>query len=112
MTECLRISTRSRSATTAALRSGRTLKPMMMAFEVEASSTSDSLTAPTPVWMMRIFTRSSPSLASDSASTSAEPWTSALMMIGSSLASPSESCCCSDSRVSRAPRLPSAFSFA
>ena len=30
-------------------------------------------------------------------------------MIGSSFASPSDSCCCSDSSVSRVPRLPSAF---
>ena len=32
----------------AALRSGRTLKPIMMAFDADASSTSDSLMAPTP----------------------------------------------------------------
>ena len=31
-----------------ALRSGRTLKPMMIAFDADASSTSDSLIAPTP----------------------------------------------------------------
>ena len=43
----------------AALRSGRTLKPMMMAFDADASSTSDSLIAPTPEWMMRILTFSS-----------------------------------------------------
>jgi len=35
-------------ASAAALRSGRTLNPMMMALEAEASSTSDSLMAPTP----------------------------------------------------------------
>jgi hypothetical protein len=49
----------SRSATSAALRSGRTLKPMMIALDAEASSTSDSLMAPTPLWMIRIFTFSS-----------------------------------------------------
>ena len=41
--------------------------------------------APTPVWMMLTFTCSSDSLVSVSASTSAEPCTSALMMIASSL---------------------------
>ena len=47
------MSTFSRSATSAALRSGRTLKPMTMAFEAVASSTSDSLMAPTPELMTR-----------------------------------------------------------
>ena len=46
----------SRSATSAALRSGRTLKPMTIAFDAAPSSTSDSLIAPTPLWMMRILT--------------------------------------------------------
>ena len=45
----------------AALRSGRTLKPMMIAFDADASSTSDSLIAPTPERMMRILTFSSDS---------------------------------------------------
>ena len=72
-----------------ALRSGRTLKPMMIAFDAEASSTSDSLIAPTPEWITRILTLSLDSFCSVSASTSAEPPTSALMMIGSSLTSPS-----------------------
>ena len=107
MTEWLRISTCSRSATAAALRSGRTLKPMMIAFDAVASSTSDSLMAPTAEWMILIFTRSSDSLSSVSASTSAEPCTSALMMSGSSLMPPSASCIWSDSRVSRAPLVPS-----
>jgi hypothetical protein len=48
MTEWLPDVHLSRSATSAALRSGRTLKPMMIAFDAEASSTSDSLMAPTP----------------------------------------------------------------
>ena len=48
MMVCRRISTFSCSASAAALRSGRTLKPMMMALEAEASSTSVSLMAPTP----------------------------------------------------------------
>ncbi len=42
------MSTCSRSAMSCALRSGRTLKPMTMAFDADASSTSDSLMAPTP----------------------------------------------------------------
>ena len=46
------MSTFSRSATSAALRSGRTLKPMMIAFDAVASSTSTSLMAPTPEWMI------------------------------------------------------------
>ena len=50
------MSTFSRSATSAALRSGRTLKPMMIAFDAAPSSTSDSLMAPTPLWMIRILT--------------------------------------------------------
>ncbi len=106
------MSTFSRSATSAALRSGRTLKPMMIAFDAEASSTSDSLMAPTPLWMMRTLTFSSVSLVSVSPSTSAEPCTSALTMIGSSFMPPSAICACSDSSVSRAPLPPSAFSFA
>ncbi len=58
------MSTFSRSATSAALRSGRTLKPMMMAFDAAASSTSDSLMAPTAEWMILIFVLSSASLPS------------------------------------------------
>ena len=42
------MSTLSCSANSCALRSGRTLKPMMMAFEAEANSTSLSVMAPTP----------------------------------------------------------------
>ena len=67
MTECSRMSTFSRSATSAALRSGRTLKPMMIAFDAVASSTSDSLMAPTPLWMIRTLTFSSLSFVSVSA---------------------------------------------
>jgi hypothetical protein len=79
----------------------RTLKAMTIAFDADASSTSDSFTAPTPEWMMRIFTFSSDSFVSVSASTSAEPCTSLLMMIGSSFMPPSAICACSDSSVSR-----------
>ena len=61
---------------------------------------------------MRILTFSSVSLASVSASTSAEPCTSALMMIGSSFMPPSAICACSDSSVRRPPLAPSARIFA
>ena len=85
----------------------------MMAFDADASRTSDSFIAPTPEWMMRIFTLLVASAsASVSASTSAEPCTSALMMIGSSFMPPSAICCCSDSSVRRPPLPPSAFSLA
>ena len=56
MIECRRISTFSRAATSAERRSGRTLKPMMTAFEADASSTSDSVMAPTPEWSTRTRT--------------------------------------------------------
>ena len=85
---------------------------MMIAFDAEARSTSDSVIAPTPLWMIRILTFWSVSLVSVSASTSAEPCTSALMMIGNSFMSPSAICCWSDSSVSRVPFPPSAFSLA
>ncbi len=84
----------------------------MIALDAVASSTSDSLMAPAPVWMVRILTRSSLSLISESASTSADPCTSALMMIGSSFMPPSAICCCSDSSVRRAPLPNSSFSLA
>src|SRR5215831_15988728 len=48
-----RISTFSRLASSAAFRSGRTLNPMMIAFEAAASSTSVSVIAPTLECMMR-----------------------------------------------------------
>jgi hypothetical protein len=67
------MSTFSRSATSA----GVAIRPHVEAdddrVDAAASSTSDSLIAPTPLWMMRIFTRSSLSLVSVSASTSASP---------------------------------------
>ena len=51
MIVCSRTSTFSCSARAAALRSGRTLKPIMTAFEAEASKTSVSVMAPTPLLM-------------------------------------------------------------
>jgi len=56
MIECSRMSTFSCSASAAALRSGRTLKPMMIASEATAKSTSFSVIAPTPEWITRIRT--------------------------------------------------------
>ena len=82
--ECRRMSTFSCSASSCALRSGRTLKPMMMAFDADASSTSLSVMAPTLARMTLIFTFSFDSLASRSLSTSTEPPTSPLRMMGSS----------------------------
>ena len=81
MIVCRRISTFSCSASACALRSGRTLKPMMMAFDAEASSTSVSVMAPTPECSTRILTLSFESFCSVSVSTSAEPPTSALRMM-------------------------------
>ena len=48
-----------------ALASGRTLKPTMMALEVEASITSLSLMAPTAQWMTRTRTSSLDSFSRD-----------------------------------------------
>ena len=101
MIVCSRTSTFSCSASASALRSGRTLNPMMMAFDADASSTSDSLIAPTPEWITRILTFSFDSFWRVSVSTSADPPTSVLMMIGSSLTSPACICLCSCSRVRR-----------
>src|SRR5579859_230423 len=84
MMECRRISTSSCSASSCALRSGRTLNPMIMAFDAEASNTSVSVMAPTPVCRTLILTFSLESFESESASTSTEPCTSPLRMIGSS----------------------------
>ena len=46
------MSTPSRSAVSFATVSVRTLNPMMIAFDVDANVTSDSLIAPTPAWMI------------------------------------------------------------
>ena len=70
----------SRSAVSRTLLSGRTLKPMMMAFEAEASMMSVSVIAPTPPWMQRTRTSSLESFSRDCLTASTEPCTSALMM--------------------------------
>jgi hypothetical protein len=62
---------------------------MMIASEVEARSTSDSVMAPTFLAMTRILTLSVESFCSISLSTSAVPPTSVLMMTLSSFVSPS-----------------------
>ena len=83
------MSTPSRSAARSASSSGRTLKPMMIASEAEASITSDSLMPPVCEWMMLIATRSCGTFAISSWSASSEPATSALRTMLSSLISPS-----------------------
>ena len=62
------------------MRSGRTLKPMTVAFETTARSTSDSVIPPTPRWTndSRTSSCSWSSLRSASVSASSEPCTSAL----------------------------------
>ena len=83
------MSTPSRSAARRASARGRTLKPMMIASEAEASITSDSLMPPVCEWMMLIATCSCGTLAISSWSASSEPATSALRTMLSSLMSPS-----------------------
>ena len=46
----------SRFAASRAYASGRTLKPMMVAPSMPASMTSFSVTAPTPLWIVRTRT--------------------------------------------------------
>ena len=60
-----------RAAVSLALSSGRTLKPTMMALEVEASITSLSLMAPTAQWMTRTRTSSLDSFSRDAFTASA-----------------------------------------
>ena len=68
---------------------GRTLKPMMIACDADASMTSDSLIAPTPVWMTRSRTSVCSTFLSASTRAPTEPCTSPLMMMLSSLSPPS-----------------------
>ena len=77
-----------RAAESRALLSGRTLKPTMMAPEVPASMTSDSLMAPTAQWMTRTRTSSLESFSREDFTASAEPCTSAFTMMFRSLISP------------------------
>ena len=83
------MSTFSFSARARAVASGRTLKPMTMALEAEANITSLSETAPTAAWMQWTRTSSLLSFSRDCFTASAEPCTSALTMMFSSLRSPS-----------------------
>ncbi len=88
MTRYIRISTLLRPAESAAFLSGRTLKPTMMALEVVASITSDSLMAPTAQWMTRTRTSSLEIFSRLAFTASAEPCTSALTMMFRSFISP------------------------
>ena len=88
MTRYMRISTLLRAALSRAAASGRTLKPTMIAFDVAASMTSDSLMAPTPEWMTCTRTSSFESFSSEDLTASALPCTSALTMMLKSFISP------------------------
>ena len=61
---------------------------MITAPAVSASSTSDSLMAPTPRWMISTWTSFVPSCSSESATACTEPSTSPLMTRGSVAALP------------------------
>src|SRR5436309_1480327 len=65
--------TSSRAAEARALEAGRTWNPMMMAFEALASSTSESVIAPTPRCTTSTLTSGVESCARASASASAGP---------------------------------------
>ena len=74
------MSTFSATASSRAFRSGRTLKPMIVAVDAAASWTSLSLMPPTPRCTNDSFTSSRSSFLSDSVSASSDPCTSALRM--------------------------------
>src|SRR6266446_4377456 len=102
---CVRMSTCSCCARSSALRSGRTPNAITIAPDAEASSTSFSVTAPTPEPMIFSFTWSVESFGSISLSTSTEPCTSPLITIPNSLTSPAFSCSWSWSSVMREPLM-------
>ena len=83
------MSTLSRSASTFASGRGRTSDPMMIACEAAARFTSDSVIAPTPVWMIRRRTSVCSTFSSASTKAPTEPCTSPLTMMLSSLSPPS-----------------------
>ncbi len=83
------MSTLSLSAWSLACGVGRTLKPMMIAFEASAKVTSDSLIAPTAWWMIFTRTPSTSIFLKLCAKASAEPCTSALMIRSTSFRFPS-----------------------
>ena len=72
------MSTLSCSAISLTFAVGRTLNPMMMASEAEASRMSDSVIAPVPPWMMLMRTFSVLCLLRASTMASREPCTSDL----------------------------------
>src|SRR5215217_2094528 len=78
MTEYVRISTPSRSATTRASPTGRTLKPSTTASDAAARLMSDSVMPPTPERTTCTCTSDCGSLAISSSNASSEPETSAL----------------------------------
>ena len=96
------MSTRSICACCIAFGSGFTLKPMMMAFDAEASMTSVSVMVPTAPWITRTLISSVDRRSSASCSASTEPCTSPLRMTRSSLTSPASICLWRSARVTRA----------
>src|SRR5256714_1411796 len=105
MIVCVRMSTCSCCARSRALRSGRTPNAITIAPDAEASSTSFSVTAPTPEPMIFSFTCSVESFGSISLSTSTEPCTSPFITIPNSLTSPAFSCAWSWWSVRREPLI-------
>ena len=73
MIRCKRTSTFSDSAARLAFTSGRTLKPITIAFEAAARIISDSVIAPAAEWIILTFTPSTSIFCSEAASASAEP---------------------------------------
>ena len=94
------MSTPSRSAVSFAVASGRTLNPMIIAFDAEARLTSDSLIAPTPPWMILTTTSSFESFSRLCLIASTDPCTSAFTTIPSSFKLPSWICVNRSSRES------------
>ena len=84
----VRTSTPSDSASARALRSGRTLNPMIVALEAAPSCTSFSVIPPTPRCTNDSFTSSRSSFLRLSVSASSEPWTSAFRIMLSVATSP------------------------
>ena len=96
---CKRISTFSNSAVRFAFTSGRTLNPITIALDAEAKMISDSVIAPTPVWIILTLTPSTSILRSDAAIASTEPCTSAFTIKLISFTSPSWICWNKSSRL-------------
>ena len=67
---------------------GRTLNPTIIASEADANNTSDSVIAPTPLWMMLTCISSVDNFWNESVNASTDPSTSPFNMMLSSLKSP------------------------